>query len=99
MRYILLLIPLLAGCMFVPQTDVSLDPVTRNLRIKSPKDVVIKDFKSSLTPTATGTVVVIEFKSYESKNNIEVIRAITEANAEAARKGAELVGTLIDKAQ
>jgi hypothetical protein len=89
----------LGGCITVPQTQIKVDPEKKSVNIQSPKDVVIKDFKASFNPTATGTVVLIEFKDYQSKNSIDVIKAVADHNAKSVERAAGLLGELLDKAQ
>lgn len=79
----------------VPKTSIRFNPETKQLDIQSPKDVEIH----GLHATATNGMYRLDVDKYSAKNNIEVIRAVTEANAANAKKGAELVGTLIDAAK
>lgn len=81
--------------MSVPQTGIRFNPETKQLDISSPKDVEIQ--RASVYES--NDVFIITVEGYKAKNNIDVIRAVTEANAENAARAAALVGTLIDKAQ
>lgn len=83
---------LLCGCAFVPATRIKFNPKTGELNVKSPKDVEL----TGLHAYATNGVSAIDIQKYSSKNNIEVLRAVTQANAETQKKGAELIGTIID---
>lgn len=84
-----------SGCAFVPQTHVAFNPSTGELTVKSPKDVTLNGLRAGVTNGAA----YIEIEEYSSKNNVEVLRAVTDANAETAKKGAELIGTLLDAAK
>jgi uncharacterized lipoprotein YajG len=94
---------ILVGCMTVPSTRITVDPVTKSIDVQSPKDIDIKGFRADFHPTATGTVVSVWIDSYTSKNNIDVIKAVAERNAamqEALTKeGKELLGSIIDSAK
>lgn len=94
-----LLLLLLCGCAFVPETQIQVDPVKKTINIHSPKDVGIEDFSAKFTPSATGTVVDISFKKYESKNNVHVIKAVAAHNAKLAERGASLLGEVLDSAK
>lgn len=83
---------LCAGCAFVPQTHVTFNPATSELKVKSPKDVTLKGLSAGTTNGSS----YITIQEYSSKNNVEVLRAVADANAETAKKGAELFGTLLD---
>ncbi len=86
---------LLYGCMTVPPTEVSFDPKTQAIKVKSPKDVEIE----SASASSSNGVFYIEVRGYKSKNNLEVIRAVVTANAESRKaieeNGAKLVGEVI----
>lgn len=79
MKNILLLIPILAlsGCVSVPSTRISFDPVTHEVRIQSPKEITIKDLSIEVVDGKAS----IKIGTYESKNNAAVITAVAEANA------------------
>lgn len=89
------IILILCGCAMVPATKISFNPRTGELNVRSPKDVEL----TGLHAYATNGVSAIDIQKYSSKNNIEVIKAVTQANAETQKKGAELIGTIIDSAK
>jgi hypothetical protein len=100
MKIICLLPLVLCGCLLsVPETRIKVDPANKSVNIQSPKDVRIEDFKADFHPTATGVVVNISFKKYESKSNVEVIRAVAEHNAKVGERGAVLLGEVLDAAK
>jgi len=83
----ILLIPLLAlaGCVSVPSTRIAFDPVTRQVSIRSPKEIAI----SNLVIEVQGDRATIKIGSYESKNNAAVITAVADANANTQKLVAE----------
>ena len=89
----------LCGCMSVPQTGIQFNPQTKQLDITSPKDVEIQ----SATVTESNGFFCIEVKGYKAKNNIQVIQAVIEGNAETRKSieqnAAKTIGTLIDLAK
>lgn len=91
---------LLIGCARVPQTGIQFNPQTKQLTITSPKDVEIE---SATATTDTNGGFTIAVKGYKAKNNIEVLRAVTEQNAAMRRsledEAAKTIGTLIDLAK
>lgn len=90
---------LMTGCMSVPKTVVSFDPVKHTLDIQSPKDIAITNI-SVLTLSATATnpaTFLLTIGSYSSKNNIDVIKAIVERNSEMQRQLIEGGGAVLSE--
>jgi hypothetical protein len=94
-----------SGCAGVPATEIRFDPKKDALIIKSPKDIELRDVLLVAFPATATNAARFELTigSYISKNNLEVIRAITEANnanlQRAAEIGGALLGTAIDAAK
>jgi PBP1b-binding outer membrane lipoprotein LpoB len=82
----------LTGCARVPATKVSFNPATGELKVSSPKDIEL----TGLHAYVTNGLTRIDVEKYTSKNNVEVIKAVSDLNAENAKKGAELLGTIIE---
>jgi hypothetical protein len=78
---IVLLIPplLFTGCALpVPKTSLHFDPATKTLDIRSPKDVKM----AGVTVDLQGTNFSLTIDSYESANNLAVVKAAAQAQAE-----------------
>ena len=78
---------LLAGCNSVPKSEISFNPKTYTFNISSPKNVTIGGLNASLTTNGTVTIVVT---NYSSKNDVEILRAVANANAEIQTKVIQL---------
>jgi hypothetical protein len=99
---LLTIIPLI-GCMSVPQTTVSFDPSKNSLTIQSPKDITAEGVSVTKTVGTNGEASVnITVQKYESKNNIEVLRAVIEQNNATLQRVSEgsaaALGTLLKNA-
>jgi hypothetical protein len=69
----------LAGCQLpVPRTSLKFDPTTKTLDIRSPKDVKM----AGVTVDLQGTNFSLTIDSYESANNLEIVKAAAQAQAE-----------------
>lgn len=70
---------LITGCALpVPKTSLHFDPVTKTLDIRSPKDVKM----AGVTVDLQGTNFSLTIDTYESANNLEVVKAAAQAQAE-----------------
>ena len=85
------------GCASVPRTEVRFDPKNDALVINSPKDIELLDVRLIAFPATATNAARFELTvgRYASKNNIEVIRAITEANAASLKAAVENGGALL----
>lgn len=83
---------LLPGCVVVPKTEISYSPGSRSWKLASPKDVTIGYLLATYTTTGGVSLVI---SNYSSKNNLEVLQAITAANSATAKEGATLLGTVV----
>lgn len=92
-----LFLALFTGCARVPATRISLDPKSNGLVIESPKDIALTNVVLNIFPaTATNSArFELTIGSYTSKNNLEVIRAITDANAASLKAAVENGGALL----
>jgi hypothetical protein len=67
-----------AGCTLpVPKTAISYDPASKTVQIASPKDVQIEKVDLQLQ----GTNFTLSIAGYQSQNNIEVVKAAVQAQA------------------
>ena len=88
-------IPLLAGCVsVVPRTEISFDPVTHTVGIKSPKDVELTGLRVEIVEGAANVAI----DKYSAKNNYEVVKAVADANAAALKDLTDKGAALIDAA-
>lgn len=88
------------GCASVPRTEVRFDPKNDALVINSPKDIELLDVRLVAFPATATNAARFELAvgRYASKNNLGVIKAITEANNQSLQRAAEIGGTLLGTA-
>ena len=86
----LLLIPLV-GCQAVPTTKLKFG----NLLFESPKDVIVSNMVASVSSNGTITITI---GSWTGKNNLEIIKAITDANAAMLKNGTDGASKLMGDA-
>ena len=82
----------LTGCTVVPSTKVAFNPLTRELSIRSPKDISISNLVATIGTNGTATISI---GSYSSHNNAEVISAVANLNAQTMKTTAELGGQVL----
>lgn len=88
----LALIVSMAGCISVPKTEISFNPKTKQLKIKSPKNVSFEEVKVSQTETNFTMTV----KNYGSTNDMAIVATVTKAQGEVAKSGLELISKLAE---
>lgn len=79
----------------VPATRVTFNPATRELTIKSPKDVEITNLVATVNSNGTASITM---GAYSSRNNVEVLAAVASQNAALLKAAAEIGGQVIGAA-
>lgn len=81
-----------AGCALpkVPATEISFNPKTEALRVKSPKDVTIQ----SVAITQSSGNFSMTVTGYSSTNNAEVVGIVAQAQATIASNAAVTISAL-----
>ncbi len=94
MRFLPLLLLGLAGCVSVPSTEVTFNPQTDALRIKSPKNVHI----GMASVTKSGTNFTLTVNDYSSTNDNAVVTTVSQAQAAIAKNASDSITALANLA-
>lgn len=84
----------LAGCSTVPSTSIWFNPRTKELRIKSPKNISI----GGISILSSSNSFSMNVTNYTSTNDSAVLEVVTKAQAAEAQSAATVINNLANLA-
>lgn len=87
-----------SGCSLnknIPKATISYDPISHEIKIASHKDISITNLNVTINTNGTATFTI---GNYESRSNIEVVRAAVESQQQQIKGSLETLDKILSAA-